>query len=1013
MTELIATKIVPPRRRADLLDRPRLLNTLLENAHLRLILVSAPAGYGKTSLLVDFAHRLEYPVCWYTVTETDGNLWTFARYIIGAIRQQVPAFGERSLRHIEHEAAELDALVTTLVNELHALDSPLWLIIDDFHLVERADAIRAFLEALIPLLPENCHLVIASRTVPDLGPKMVARLVARREVIGLGRDALRFTPEEIRTFLRKVYRRDISPEEARQLAEASEGWITAIILTSQAGDPMAGIARARSAGGRLYDYLASEVLEQLPPRTRNFLLESSILEEMDPQVVNALLGMDDAARVLEHLERQNVFVMRLEETRGEGRRTHVWYRYHSLFREFLQSRLRETNPQRFWALQQRAAHVLMQAGRRSQAIDYLLRAGAYEEAAAAIEEETHSTYTTAQADQLSRWIDALPSEVLERHPRLLRYRAKICIERDGDPARAIRLCEKAEALLDRERQWAELAWTLIDKATALRIQGRFNDVISCCKQAIKITGEDASAVTAGAQQLIGLAYAQTGRLDEGVAALRAALDYWQSLGDSLRQALLHNDLGTVLRRMGNLTASDLHFQKALEIWETLGDLSRAAMTLNNLALGHHYQGRYNEALQEYRRALQHAQEGASRRHGAYILIGMGDVYQDLGRYTDAVEAYKQGLQDARKVGDAFLSAYALNALGQTLHLMGNTQEGVALVRQAYEDARERGARYEMALYQLSLGIIAHEAGFLDEAANRLKQCIEYFRQGYWQELARAYLHLAQTHYLGDALQAMQECIREAEVCLFRLGYDGFILPTLRRTAGAIHAAADASPYLMELLRQAEEKLGPAPEAARRPPQPALRVYVLGQSRVYRGERLLTHPDWTPRQRVQELFFYLLMRPQQTALQIGAALWPDLPPAKVTNNLYATVSRLRRALGTPDSVLNVEGRYALQVPRLWVDAHQFREAIELARTCPNPEEEVHHLERAVALYRGDFLADFPACKDGTWIHEEREALRHLCELALERLIEYWTAQGDAAKARHYAQRRVALLGEPLS
>ena len=1011
MTELITTKIVPPQRRADLLDRPRLLNVLLENAHLRLILVSAPAGYGKTSLLVDFAHRLTYPVCWYTVTETDSNLWTFARYVIGAIRQQAPGFGERSLRHIEHETEELDAVVTTLVNELHALERPLWLIIDDFHLVEKAEPIKAFLEALIPLLPEHCHLVIASRTVPDLGPKMVARLVARREVIGLGRDDLRFTPEEIRTFLHKVHRRDISLEEARQLAEASEGWITAIILTSQAGDPLAGIARARSAGGRLYDYLATEVLEQLPPRTRNFLLESSTLQEMDPEIVNALLGIDDAEQMLEHLEQQNVFVMRLEETLGDGGRPRVWYRYHSLFRDFLQSHLRETNPQRFWALQQRAAHVLMRAGHRSQAIDYLLRAGAYEEAATAIEEETHGMYTTAQADQLSRWIDALPSEVLERHPRLLRYRAKICVERDGDPARAIHLCEQAEALLEREHHHVELGWTLIDKAAALRMQARLTETIETCKRVETLVGESDPALVASAKQFIGLAQAQLGDLDQAITALRAALDYWQNTDDLVNRALLHNDLGTVLRRMGSLTASELHFRKALELWEALEDDGRAAMTLNNLALCYHYQGRYNEALKEYQRALERAREAASRRHEAYILVGMGDVYRDLNRYTDAMEVYKQGLLDAQRVGDVFLRTYALDALGQTYHLIGRTREGAALVQKAYEDARERGARYEMALYQLSLGIIAHEAGFLDEAVSRLKQCIEYFRQGYWQELARTHLHLAQTHYLADELQAMRACIREAEVCLFRLGYDGFILPTLRRTAGAIHAAADASPYLVELLRQAEEKLGPAPEAARRPPEPALRVYVLGQSRVYRGHRLLTHPDWTPRQRVQELFFFLVMRPRQTALQIGAALWPNLPPAKVTNNLYATVSRLRRALGNPDSVANREGRYALQIPRLWVDAHQFREAIELARSSPTPEEEIRHLERAVALYRGDFLADFPASKDGTWIHEEREALRHLCELALERLVEYWAAQGHGAKARHYAQRRIALGGDP--
>ena len=196
--ELISTKIVPPRRRPDLLDRPRLLDVLLGSLHRRLIVVSAPAGFGKTSLLVDFAYRLDHPVCWYTVTESDGNLWTFARYVVGAIQHQYPGFGERSLRHIEREAEDHGGFVTTLVNEIYELGEPVWIIIDDFHVIEDSEEVHALLESLIPLLPDNCRVVIATRTMPDFSPEVTARLAARREIIGLDQEALRFTPEETR-----------------------------------------------------------------------------------------------------------------------------------------------------------------------------------------------------------------------------------------------------------------------------------------------------------------------------------------------------------------------------------------------------------------------------------------------------------------------------------------------------------------------------------------------------------------------------------------------------------------------------------------------------------------------------------------------------------------------------------------------------------------------------------------------------------------------------------------------
>ena len=386
---------------------------------------------------------------------------------------------------------------------------------------------------------------------------------------------------------------------------------------------------------------------------------------------------------------------------------------------------------------------------------------------------------------------------------------------------------------------------------------------------------------------------------------------------------------------------------------------------------------------------------------------MGDVYRDLGRYTDAVASYKQGLLDARKVGDAFLGAYSLDALGQTYHLMGKTPDGVALVRRAYEDARERGATYEMALYQLSLGAMAHEQGYLDDATNRLKHCIEYFQQGHVSELARANLHLAQTYHLAYRPQAMHECIRDAELCLFRLGYDGFILPTLLRTAGAIRAAADTSPYLRDLLDQAVEKLGAVPEVAQRQPRPSLRVHVLGRPRVFLGDVPLANEYWN-RQRTQELFFYLLTHPRRTTYQIGADLWPELSPSRVRNNLYVTMSRLRKALGSSDYVVSEDGRYSIHPPSLWVDANLFREAIELAQSSTDARDEIRRLDRAVSLYRGEFLKDFATGADDSWIRDERASLQRMYERALQRLADCWAAQGDEQQARKYLQLHSATI-----
>ena len=374
------TKVLLPQRRADTLRRPRLTDFLHQHIDRRLILVCAPAGYGKTTLLVDFAHDVDIPVCWYTLGPGDADVRVFLEYLIAAIRQRFPDFGaqtEAVLRGAADVTKELSAVVGALVSEMHAAIPEYFILaLDDFHTVDGSEQVNGVLDLLLYHLPENCHIVLASRSIPRV---TLSRLAAHRQVAGLGNSDLRFTAEEIMRLLSENYKVLLPAKTAEALATESEGWITGIILSTHTmwQGLFESIIRAKGAGGEVFDYLASEVFAQQPEDVQRFLLGSSVLEQLHPQLCADLLGAEDAAAKLVYVEEANLFITRLAGT-------DEWYRYHQLFKTFLESKLREEQPEWHASLQRRAGSLAVARFAWDEAIAHYGRGGDYESAAGLI-----------------------------------------------------------------------------------------------------------------------------------------------------------------------------------------------------------------------------------------------------------------------------------------------------------------------------------------------------------------------------------------------------------------------------------------------------------------------------------------------------------------------------------------------------------------------------------------------------------------------------------------------------
>jgi LuxR family transcriptional regulator, maltose regulon positive regulatory protein len=380
-----------------------------------LTVVAAPAGSGKTTAMAAWMRRDEGPVVWVRLGGEDGTPPAAAAALLAGIRREVPDFGSRLEQVLggAETSASTHHLVTALVNDLH--DGPdLRLALDDFHMIAEA-AGAALFDALADHLPEGCRLVVASRSEPPLS---LPRRRVRGELAELGLDDLRLDPASIRAVL--GHREEVDDEVVHAVARGSGGWAAAVRLAAAGGavglgeQPAAGLGPVEAVQAELWRFLADEVLNAQPPDLRTFLLDTAVLDELTPQVCAAVTGRSDAGAVLSELDRRNLFLARYVSDAGMA------WRYHDLFAAFLRDHLlAERGEQDIAELHRRAAEALPPA----LAVPHLLAAGEHERVAAIAAKVALTDLDPGILAVVLPWVEALPFDVVERHPQLSRLLA--------------------------------------------------------------------------------------------------------------------------------------------------------------------------------------------------------------------------------------------------------------------------------------------------------------------------------------------------------------------------------------------------------------------------------------------------------------------------------------------------------------------------------------------------------------------------------------------------------------
>ncbi len=1008
------TRILLPRRRAELLSRPRLLNGMLEMLDNKLIIIAAPAGYGKTSLLIDIAYQVEWPVCWYALDQLDQDVLRFAAHFIASLNLRFPKFGASSravLQNMTQERLNLDLLLSSIINDAYEHISEHFIIVlDDYHLVNESKLVNQFVSRFIQDVDENCHLMIASRTLISL-PDMPL-LVTRAQVGGLSFEELTFQPEEIRELLLQNQHLTISDATAAELARQTEGWVTGLLLSAQllGQSPKERQALNRVSGVGLYEYLTEQVFDRQPPTIQAFLLRTSLLDEFDAdfcaEVINPALGIDeDWGELMANATRNNLFILPVEDER-------LWLRYHHLFSEFLQNRIQRERPDEAQKILLSLAQVYTRHRQWDQVYRLYQRLGRQDAIVSLLEEIGQSLVAGGQLDTLSTWLGAIPEKTINDHPFLLAVQGSVTAMR-GDTRQAQALLNLAISSLSQTNHTQHLASSLIWRSTNHRLMGEYSEALADSEEALWLAGKnpDMESVRAEACKVKGAALFQQGQLKEALHWLAQSESAYRSLEDGNNSAKLLLEIGVVNKASGNLVAAEQAYGRALDHWEKTNNSAWQANLLNNLGVLQHLRGDYVTAASNFERAIQHSKIASYPRLEAFSLTSIGDLYRDLEAPQEASEAYRQAWQIAQHIKDRYLQFYLNLVQGRLAAGQKDLHQAAELFEAAGQMADESGSQGEQNLYRLEFAVFNLSRLEYQDAARNLESALNYFtEEGQQAEAGRAILYLGlacantrDTERAARYFKSLSNLLSMPERCppLVAAGRE------FKAPLSALKQRAEFAPAIGELLAQIdlfERNLPGLRNQVRRRASvvpfapPRLVINALGKMEVKINEHPVSSAVWQT-QTARDLFFFILDHPEGlTKEAIGATFWPDSSMSELKLRFKNVVYRLRRAAGR-DAILFDDEIYRFNIATDYeYDVEAFLKEIKLSQQAEENEKKIEHGKAAIALYRGPYLPDI----NETWVVAERERLHQVYVDALLRLANLYLESGQHEAALETCQ-----------
>lgn len=1011
---VLQTKLQPPRIKKHILHRPRLIEMMKDSLDKKLILLCADAGYGKTTLLAQFCDEMTIPFLFYDLDPNDNDLTTFHGHLTAGMQNHAPHFGRR-LTQIIKETRDTEIVVGTFINEfIENIQDDFYIMLDNFHHIQHNRRLMEYIDYLLRHLPRALHLIIATRSTPPLD---VPHFAAKQDLLLLEKTHLQFDESETRALLRQTYGLRVPEEEIQRITAYSQGWPTALQLILQKIHAI-GVEKTRDAingylesGEEVFEYFASEIFEQLPLRIREFLIRTSILDVLEISVCNHLLNTRSARRTLAYLENEHIFVIK----------SGAHYKYHPLFQEFLQRKLRDYYPNKeVKSLHVRMAKFFLDKKDYTTAMHHFLVAEAYPRAVTLLKKYARYWRDGGEHATFIDLVERIPNTLLENYPylrlkkvwfliHLTRYQQ--ALKEIKDVLRTFRKDKDRQGIAESYFAYALLNLMLIEPRKALR----------AAKEALSLIPARDNYHHFELRICLGSIYRQLGKCRQAEKYLQEARAMATKAHDQHMQLSVLRSLALLYWAIPDYGKAEQIYNEIITRYPKSTDTMEGAKIYTNAAIIAGERNKFAKAYQYVDQAEQIAHHYNDRRTLFYLKTVRGELGLYQGHYDEALKFFQGALEIKKEFEDRYLIFFTLTDMAYAYTMLGNHDAAKKMLDevsdivspgdfpQTYNDYLLVKSKLAVAMgdHTGALGILHRALKLSRKIRNQYQEMMAYYTMSgcYLQQQRKSetvkYLKKALVIAEAHDYQAMliKEGIADPALLEFALEHDlhaDFILLVLNQIN---------TPSARQLVNTVSAKKGIFDLHC---------TFFNGLQITNRVGEVVT-PHWrTKRSRL--LFIFLVCNQENGATKdtIVDTFWSHRGWRESLHSLQVEISFLRNQvkkwvstdIDAKDIIIYQDNKYALN-PRLLIktDTHEFDINVQAARHLylEDRARSLIHYENAHRLYRGDFCIDIV----DEWCERIRLRYREAFLNVLKNLAAHHYAQGDYRKSLLLYERASAI------
>lgn len=1009
---IIRTKITPEKNISNLVSREYLLEELKKNSDRQLIVLSGGAGYGKTSLSKQFIFSGEVNSVWYTIDETDNNLFVFLAYLTGAVSQYSEKAGEsaagilESIRNREgapsSNTSVINTVCGTLINDIsNYLKDELYIVLDDLHLLPDEEWVSEVLDYLLKYLPSNVHLIITTR---GKLPIDTGKLKAKRKFYEIS-EGLRFTGEEVRKLASKEYNVDLTDDDI-PVIEKIDGWVTGVHLYLQ-GDRERGAEFIKEGvlPENLYSFFAEDIFDSERDEVKEFMLNSAVLENFTAKDCDGIFKMKNSAEVLGELFARNVFINRTEII-DDGKPEYI-YNYQSLFRDFLKRKLDEKVSEAERVELYRKVGEYYRKSDLSKAIKYYLLAGEFDTALGFIKDYYESSTGSINFSMIESWVAMFPDEMRTDNPFLVFYKGNIEQVLYGNTVSALELFERSAEMFNKIKETGFYVKCIIWVSYLKVNQGKNSDAIELIEKTLK---ENVSpADKAKLLYRLGIAYSNLFKYDKALEVFQEALEISNVEDIKEIRYSLHNDLGNLYLIRGEYEKAEFYYESVIA---NISNVYHKFQTITNAVQVYAYAGEFDKAKGLSQKAEDFVTKYSSQYFKINFLLSTAYLNYMLCDYEASIKTWKELISLSVKSGLAYYVYVGNLNIGICNYYLKNYEKA----REYYDIALEAGKDFdegEKTYLNYCRALLDKAAGNLKSVEDRIIKARDYYSDKFMMyEKIHSDFHLAD-YYLRSgnkkkALQLIEEVFNEGEERKFTTLFQKEFL--FSRTV------FDAA---------AEEKIGrdfidlfvSGISLKKEPGSYDIKLSVLGEIKLWIRGKEVPESKWV--RKIRKLIFAYIFLNKKSITKDGLIdeFYPDSEPENANSVFHQTLSNFRSIFkwavaveksskvkeSVPEFIVYENQRITLNPNYLYyIDAFEFEELYKKGRAGNvSNKDRILYYEEALSLFKGELLEGYYQ----PWCEEIREQYNNYFFSIVEDLIGIYKKGADYEKLAEYSRKLI--------